>query len=140
MDDHVLHLGGLADVARVAAGVAAAAGDLLGGLLRALGVQIDDGDLAALGGQRERVGLAQAAGAPGDEGDLVANAQIHQRPLNSGSRLAKNAWMPSAASSLLSVGMNASISTSIERAIGASSPSSTALMMAAIASGARLPS
>src|SRR5207247_654570 len=52
----------------------------------------------------------------------------------------KNAWIPSAASSLRSVGMKASSSISIDLAIGASRPSSTALMMAAVASGARLPS
>src|SRR5256885_324169 len=117
----------------------------LGGRVRRLAEashEAGDRQLAASGGRRERVGLAQAARGAGDEGDLAADAEVHrdQRPLNSGSRLAKKAWMPSAASSLLSVGMNASISTSIERAIGASSPSSTALMMAAIASGARLPS
>src|SRR6185312_12499769 len=146
----ILHLGGLANVAAVAPGGPAGGRQLLGRLLGALAVEIDDGHPAALAGQHRGVGFAEAAGAPGDERDLAGDPEIHlaarlalgrhQRPLNSGSRLAKKAWIPSAASSLRSVGMKASSSTSIERAIGDSRPSSTARMMAAVASGARLAS
>src|SRR5437899_3187146 len=125
---------------RAPSSAAAVGEDLLGHGGGALGVEVQHSDLAALGGQGQAVGLAQAPRAAGDERDLAANAEVHYFPLNCGSRLPKNAWMPSAASSLRSVGMNASSSTSIDFAIGTSRPSSTALMMAAVASGARLPS
>src|SRR5437867_12580338 len=59
-------------------------------------------------------------------------------PLKFGSRLAKNAWMPSEASSVLSVLRNARTSMSIALSIGASSPSSTASMMSRVAIGGRL--
>src|SRR5437899_1954565 len=58
-------------------------------------------------------------------------------PLKSGSRLAKNAWMPSEASSVLSDLRNARTSTSVALSIGASSPSSTASMMSRVAIGGR---
>src|SRR5688500_2451003 len=138
--DHILHPRAVADVALIAAHRPPPVGDLLGRRLSALGVQVDDRDLAALGRQDLRIRLADASRSAGDQGDLPADAEIHYRPLNCGSRLAKNAWIPSAASSLRSVGRNCSSSMSIDLAIGASSPSSTALMMAAVASGARLPS
>src|SRR2546422_7680615 len=134
------HLARVADVAAVAARGAAVGEDLLGHEVGALGIEVEHGHLAALGGQSQAVGLAEAPRPAGNEGNLAADAEIHYFPLNCGSRLPKNAWMPSAASSLRSVGMNASSSTSIDFAIGTSRPSSTALMMAAVASGARLPS
>src|SRR2546429_844453 len=59
-------------------------------------------------------------------------------PLKFGSRLAKNAWIPSEASSVLSVLRNARTSMSIALSIGASSPSSTASMMSRVAIGGRL--
>src|SRR5215468_8778164 len=59
-------------------------------------------------------------------------------PLKLGSRLAKNAWIPSEASSVLRVLRNARTSMSIALSIGASSPSSTASMMSRVAIGGRL--
>src|SRR5262245_21499949 len=59
-------------------------------------------------------------------------------PLKLGSRLAKNSWMPSEASSVLRVFRNARTSMSIALSIGASSPSSTASMMSRVAIGGRL--
>src|SRR5437879_2501376 len=55
--DDGLDLPGVADVAAVAARVAAGAADLLGRLLGALGVEVDDRQLRAFPGQHERVGL-----------------------------------------------------------------------------------
>src|SRR4029077_6767245 len=59
-------------------------------------------------------------------------------PLKFGSRLAKNAWMPSEASSVLRVFRKARTSMSMALSIGASSPSSTASMMRRVAIGGRL--
>src|SRR5205085_10752756 len=67
----------LAHVTRVAAGDPAGGADGLGRLLGALGVEIADGDTAALGGQRRRVGLTEAPGPAGDERHAIANAEIH---------------------------------------------------------------
>ena len=134
-------LGRLADVAGVAARAAPGGLDLAGGLRGALGVEVDDRDRAALGGQHRGVGLAEASRAAGDERDRPRMPEVHRyRPLNSGSRLAKNAWMPSAASSVRSDLRNARTSMSIALSIGASSPSSTASMMSRVATGGRLAS
>src|SRR5262249_49658654 len=130
----------IANVAAVPARGPAVRDDLLGHQVRALGIEVENGHLASLGGEGEAIGFTEASRAARDQRHLAADAEIHYLPLNSGSRLPKNAWIPSAASSLRSVGMNASSSISMDFAIGASSPSSTARMMAAVASGARLPS
>src|SRR5256885_2508936 len=110
--------------------------DLPGRLVGALGVEVRDRDLASLGGERERVGLAEAPRPARDQRDPVANAQVHPYlPLKLGSRLAKKAWIPSEASSVLSAFKNARTSISLALSIGASSPSSTTSMIRRVAIG-----
>src|SRR5207247_5826653 len=90
--DRLLHLPRVADVARVAARPTARRLDLLGRLGGALGVEVRDRDLTSLGGERERVGLAEAPRPARDQRDPVANAQIHPYlPSTLGARLAKEA-------------------------------------------------
>src|SRR3989449_9842915 len=134
----LLHLGRLADVARVALRAPARRRDLVRGLGGAVTVEIDDRDRAPLAGQRRRVGKAEAPRATRHQRDRAADAQVHYLPLKFGSRFAKNAWMPSEASSVLSDFRNARISMSIAFSVGASSPSSTASMISRVAIGGRL--
>src|SRR5439155_7541759 len=111
---HFLKQRGVSYVARLVARAAARGPDLSHGLLGALGVEVHDRDLTALGGERDGVGLAEAPRPARDERDPVANAEVHPYlPLKLGARLAKKAWMPSEASSVLSVFKNARTSISL---------------------------
>ena len=95
LPDHRPHLGGLADVAFVAARSSPCRLDAPRRLGRALGVEIDDGDPAALAGQHLGVGPAQAARPPGDEGHAIADAQLHRyRPWKFGLALGEERLDP----------------------------------------------
>ena len=58
--------------------MAAGAGDLLGRLLGALGVEVDDCHLLAFPGQHEGIRLAEAAGGAGDQGNLAGDPEVHE--------------------------------------------------------------
>ena len=66
------------DVDGIAARRPAAGDDLVGRLGRALSVQVEDDELAALRGQREAVLLAEASRPARDQCHLARDAEVHQ--------------------------------------------------------------
>src|SRR4030095_8423142 len=132
----------IGDVHLEAAGASALVRDLLGGLGRALAVEVKDDDTAARCGERQAVLLPEAARPARHQRHLALDAQVHggYLPLNSAGRFWKKACSPSAASSVRITLSQARISTSTALSMGASRPSSTASIRTRVAMGGRLPS
>src|SRR4030095_11398813 len=131
----------IGDVHLEAAGASALVRDLLGGLFRALRVEVKDDDTAALCGERQAVLLPEAARPARHQRHLALDAQVHggYLPLNSGGRFWKKAWSPSAASSVRITLSKARISISMALSVGSSRTSSTASIMPGVAGAAAWP-